>query len=188
VEAIVIYDNDCGFCRWSLAVLLSRDARRAGPGGDAWRAGTTPDARRAGPGPDPRRAAPGPDPRRAAPGRGTLRPLPLGTPEADYLLHDLAPAERDASWHLVIDPPGPDQLSFDAAPVRFSAGAAFAPALRLLPRGRRLAWLVARLPSQAERGYGWVAGHRSLLGHFVPGRARRWADRVIAAHGGPARR
>jgi predicted DCC family thiol-disulfide oxidoreductase YuxK len=145
VEATVIFDNDCGFCRWALALLLGLD-------------------------------------------REALRPLPLGTPEADYLLHDLTPAERDASWHLVIDPPGPDQLSFDAAPVRFSAGAAVAPALRLLPRGRRLAWLVSRVPNQTERGYRWVAEHRGLLGHFVRGRARRRADRVIAAHGGPARR
>jgi predicted DCC family thiol-disulfide oxidoreductase YuxK len=150
VGAIVIYDNDCGFCRWSLALLLDRDAERNGRG-------------------------------------GALRPLPLGTPEADYLLHDLTVEEREASWHLVIDPTGPDQLSFDAAPLRFSAGAALAPALRLLPRGRRLAFLVARVPGPTECGYRWVAGHRGLLGHFVPRLARDWADRVIAAHGGPAR-
>jgi predicted DCC family thiol-disulfide oxidoreductase YuxK len=145
-QGIVIYDDDCGFCRWSLAVLLSADG---------------------------------------------LRPLPLGTAEADYLLHDLTPEERGASWHLVIDPPGeagPEQLSLDAPPLRFSAGAALAPALSLLPRGRRVAWLVARVPGPTERGYRWVAGHRGLLGRFVRGRARRWADRVIAAHGGPARR
>lgn len=140
--AIVIYDDDCGFCRWSLALLLDLD-------------------------------------------RGALRPLPLGTAEADYLLHDLTVEERNASWHVVIDPPGPDQLGFDAAPARFSAGAAFVPALRMLPRGRRLAWLAARTSGPTERGYRWVAGHRGLLGRFVPGRARAWADRVIAAHGGP---
>jgi len=144
VEATVIYDNDCGFCRWSLALLLNLD-------------------------------------------REALRPLPLGTPEADYLLHDLAPEERNSSWHLVIDPPGVDQLSFDTAPTRFSAGAAFPPALRLLPRGRRLAFLVARVPAPTEGAYRWVADHRTLLGRFVPRRARRWADQVIAAHGGPAR-
>lgn len=147
-EAIVIYDDDCGFCRWSLALLLSVAF-------------------------------------------GALRPLPLGTSEADYLLHDLTVEDRQASWHLVFDPPsngsGPDQLSFDAAPARFSAGAAFVPALSLLPRGRRLAWLVARMPDRTERGYRWVAEHRGLLGRFVPGRARDWADQVIAAHGGPAR-
>jgi predicted DCC family thiol-disulfide oxidoreductase YuxK len=164
VGAIVIYDNDCGFCRWSLALLLDRDAERNGRG-------------------------------------GALRPLPLGTPEADYLLHDLTVEEREASWHLVIDPPATadfEQLSFDlsgpatdsapiSAPLRFSAGAAVAPALRLLPRGRRLAFLVARIPGPTEGGYRWVAGHRGLLGHLVPRRARDWADRVIAAHGGPAR-
>jgi predicted DCC family thiol-disulfide oxidoreductase YuxK len=159
-EAIVIYDDDCGFCRWSLALLLDRD-------------------------------------------RDALRPLPLGTAEADYLLHDMPIEEREASWHLVIDPPARgefEQLSLDlsgsarpagrdaaAAPVRFSAGAAFTPALRLLPRGRRLAWFAARVPGPTERGYRWVAGHRSLLGRLVTPRARRWADRVIAEHGGPAR-
>ena len=142
--AIVIYDDDCGFCRFTLALLLDRD-------------------------------------------RGALRPLPLGTAEADYLLHDLAPVERESSWHLVIDPPGAEQLSFDSAPVRFSAGAALAPVMRLLPRGRRLAWLLARVPGPTERGYRWVAEHRRPLGRLVPRRARRWADRVIAAHGGPAR-
>ena len=148
-EAIVIYDDDCGFCRWTLAVLLSLDRPRVD---------------------------------RDCGARGVLRPMPLGTPEADYLLHDLSPAERDASWHLVIDPPpaaGHEQLSLDAAPVRFSAGAALAPVLRLLPRGRRLAFLVARMPGPTERGYRWVAAHRTLLGHLVPGRARRWADGVI---------
>lgn len=138
----MIYDDDCGFCRWSLALLLNLD-------------------------------------------RGALRPLPLGTAEADYLLHDLTVGERNASWHVVIDPPGLDQLSFDAAPARFSAGAAFVPALRLLPRGRRLAFLIARIPGPTGRGYRWVAEHRRLLGRFVPARAREWADRVIAAHGGP---
>jgi predicted DCC family thiol-disulfide oxidoreductase YuxK len=153
-SAIVIYDDDCGFCRWTLALLLSLDRPRADRGGAE---------------------------------RGALRPLPLGTPEADYLLAELSTEERNASWHLVIDPPGAEQLSFDTGPERFSAGAAFVPVLRLLPRGRRIAFLVARIPGATERGYRWVADHRGPLGRFVPGRARRWADRVITAHGGPAR-
>lgn len=140
----MIYDDDCGFCRWSLAVLLSLDG-------------------------------------------GALRPLPLGTPEADHLLAGLTVERQNASWHLVIDPPGSGQLSLDPGPVRFSAGAAFAPALALLPRGRRAAALVARVPGPTERGYRWVVDHRGALGRLVPGRARDWADRVIAAHGGPAR-
>jgi predicted DCC family thiol-disulfide oxidoreductase YuxK len=143
-QAIVIYDDDCGFCRFTLALLLDRD-------------------------------------------RGALRPLPLGTAEADYLLHDLTPAERSSSWHLVIDPPGAEQLSFDAVPTRLSAGAALAPVLRFLPRGRRLAWLLARLPVLTESTYRWVADHRQPIGRLVPRKARRWADRVIAEHGGPVR-
>jgi predicted DCC family thiol-disulfide oxidoreductase YuxK len=136
--AIVIYDEDCGFCRWSLALLLMWD----GAG-------------------EPRAAA-----------AVALRPLPLGTAEADCLLADLKEDERNASWHLVLD-------------TRFSAGAALAPALRLLPGGRLPAALFGRFPGATERGYRWVADHRGLLGRIVPARARRWADRVIAKHGGP---
>lgn len=135
-KAIVIYDPDCGFCRVSLALLLSWD-------------------------------------------RGILRPLPLGTPEADWLLADLTEHERNASWHVVLDGDEP------GAPNRRSAGAALAPALSLLPGGRIPAAFFARFPGTTERAYRWVAGHRGLLGRFVPRRARRWADRVIAAHGGP---
>lgn len=129
--AIVIYDSDCGFCRWSLAVLLSAAAI------------------------------------------GALRPLPLGTDEANRLLADLSVDEREASWHLVCDGQ------------RFSAGAALAPVLRLLPGGRVPAAAFARFPATTERAYRWVAAHRGNFGRFVPARARRWADRVIAAHAGP---
>jgi predicted DCC family thiol-disulfide oxidoreductase YuxK len=134
-RAIVIYDKDCGFCRWSLALLLSWDS--AGRGG----------------------------------ARRTLRSLPLGTAESDRLLADLGEEQRNASWHLVIDGR------------RHSAGAALAPALALLPRGHRPAALFARFPHATEWGYRWVADHRGRLGRFVPARARRWAGRVIAAHG-----
>jgi predicted DCC family thiol-disulfide oxidoreductase YuxK len=126
--ATVIYDADCGFCKWCLAILLRRDRS------------------------------------------GALRPLPLGTGEADRLLADLDVGEREASWHLVL------------GGERFSAGAALAPALRLLRGGRLPAAAFARFPRATEAGYRWVAGHRGLLGRFVGGRARRWADRVIAAH------
>jgi predicted DCC family thiol-disulfide oxidoreductase YuxK len=149
-RATVIYDADCGFCKWSLALLLSLDdvGRKRPEHGDA------------------------------------LRPLPLGTTEADRLLADLTVAERNASWHLVVDsaassaPPA----AAPTAPLRFSAGAAFAPVLSLLPRGRIPAAAFARFPRTTERGYRWVVKHRGALGRFVPGRARRWADRVIAAH------
>ncbi len=131
----MIYDSDCGFCRWCLALLLMWD--RGGSGRP-----------------------------------GVLRPLPLATEEADRLLADLTEEQRDASWHVVLD-------DGDAAD-RLSAGAAIAPALRLLPGGRIPAALFARFPHATERGYRWVAGHRGLFGRFVPVRARRWADRVIA--------
>jgi predicted DCC family thiol-disulfide oxidoreductase YuxK len=139
-RATVIYDADCGFCKVSLAVLLSWDRMR---------------------------------PRRGGSGRGAeaLRPLSLGTAEADSLLADLMVAQRNASWHLV-----------DEGGRRNSAGAALAPALSLLPGGRLPAALVARAPHLTERGYRWVAEHRGSIGRFVPGAARRWADRVIAAH------
>ncbi len=158
-KATVIYDSDCGFCKWCLALLLSWDrvGRKRGERGrpfpphllDRWG-------------------------RSAAP--GALRPLPLGTAEADRLLADLGPAERSASWHLV-----------DESGVRHSAGAGLALTLRLLRGGRFPAAIFARFPGATERGYRWVAGHRTFLGRFVPEGARRWADRVIAAHGGPAR-
>jgi predicted DCC family thiol-disulfide oxidoreductase YuxK len=140
--ATVIYDSDCGFCKWSLALLLSLDRR------------------------------------------GALRPLALGTAEADRLLADLTVEERNASWHLVLDSAAPSaRPAFGpTAPFRFSAGAAFAPALSLLPGGHIPAAAFARIPRATERAYRWVVAHRGALGRFVPGRARRWADRVIAAH------
>jgi predicted DCC family thiol-disulfide oxidoreductase YuxK len=141
-RATVIYDADCGFCKFSLALLLSWDRPRKGRG-------------------------------RREPGARALRPLPLGAAEADRLLADLTPAQRDASWHLV-----------DESGRRNSAGAALAPVLALLPGGRGPAALVARMPRVTERGYRWVVDHRGLLGRFVPARARRWADRVIDAHVG----
>jgi predicted DCC family thiol-disulfide oxidoreductase YuxK len=111
---ILIYDADCGFCRWSLARVLALDRARR------------------------------------------LRPVPLGTPEADALLADVPPEERAASWHLV-----------SPAGERTSAGAAAPPLLRLLPGGRVPAALLARMPGPTDRAYRWVAEHRSWLGRFT---------------------
>src|SRR3989440_3637163 len=112
---LVLYDADCGMCKWLLALLLRWDR-------------------------EPR-----------------LRPVALQGAEAQRLLADLAPAERMASWHLV----SPDGE-------RRSGGAALPALLRLLPAGRPAAAVLDRSPRLTERGYRWVADHRSQLSRLVP--------------------
>jgi predicted DCC family thiol-disulfide oxidoreductase YuxK len=97
-----------------------------------------------------------------------LRPVPLHTPEADRLLADLTPEQRDASWHLV----APDGT-------RTSAGAAGAPVLRLLPGGALPAAVLDLVPEPTERLYRLVAGNRSTLGPLIPGRVRHRATRLV---------
>lgn len=128
----VIYDADCGFCRWSLAKLFALDRHRR------------------------------------------LRPLALGTPEADDLLADIRPEDRAASWHL---------LSPDGR--RTSAGAAAAPLLRLLPGGGPPAAILARAPKLTQRAYRMVADHRSSLSRSIPARAKRRATERIERHARP---
>jgi predicted DCC family thiol-disulfide oxidoreductase YuxK len=99
---------------------------------------------------------------------GRLRPIALQRPEADELLADLAPAERMASWHL-ISPTGE----------RRSGGAAVAPLLRLLSGGRVPAAAFAQFPGLTERGYRWVAAHRSQLSRWVPTRFKRYASERV---------
>ncbi|HET8592946.1 MAG TPA: DCC1-like thiol-disulfide oxidoreductase family protein [Solirubrobacterales bacterium] len=125
-SATVLYDQDCGFCRWSLAKLLAWDRRRA------------------------------------------LTPVPLASPEAGRILDGMPEEERIASWHLL-----------DSDGRLHSAGAAFPPLLRLLPVGAPLAAIASRAPRLTDRGYRWVADHRSGLGRFVTDGARRRADRRI---------
>jgi predicted DCC family thiol-disulfide oxidoreductase YuxK len=129
-QSTVIYDRDCGFCRWSLSLLLRADRHRR------------------------------------------LRPLALGTPEADELLADLTPEQRSASWHLV----SPDGR-------RASAGAGLPAVLVLLPGGRVPASVLARQPGVTERGYRWVADHRSKLSRVLPRSAKRRATRLIDDRG-----
>lgn len=124
----VIYDADCGLCRWSLGLLLRADRDRR------------------------------------------LRPLALGTPEADRLLATMPRDEQFASWHL-IDPSG--RLS--------SAGAGLPTLLRTLPAGHLPADVLARMPGLTERGYRWVADHRTKLGPRIPDGAKRRATERIAA-------
>jgi len=123
---VVLYDADCGFCKWLLAGLLRWDRGRR------------------------------------------VRPVALQRPEADELLADLVPAERMASWHL-ISPTG----------ARGSGGSAVSPLLRLLPGGRAPAAVFERLPGLTERGYRWVAEHRSKLSSLVPTSAKRRAGQRV---------
>jgi predicted DCC family thiol-disulfide oxidoreductase YuxK len=124
----LIYDSDCGFCRWCLGKLLAWDRRRA------------------------------------------VRPIALGTPEADRLLAGMPAAKRMSSWHLV-----------DAAGGVHSAGAGFAPLLSVLPAGGPLAAVAARFPHATERAYRLVSGNRIFFGRWVTDGAKRRADRRIAA-------
>jgi predicted DCC family thiol-disulfide oxidoreductase YuxK len=98
-----------------------------------------------------------------------LRPLALHTAEADALLADLTPEQRDGSWHL-IDPSGH----------RESAGAAAPSLLALLPGGRAPATLLARFPGVTERAYRAVADHRAAIGRWVPSTVKRRARATIA--------
>ena len=124
----VLYDSDCGFCKWALAGLLGRDR----------------DSR--------------------------LAPMALQRPEAEALLADLDPETRMESWHL-ISPAGE----------RRSGGAAVGPLLRLLRGCRFPAAAAERFPAATDRGYRWVAAHRSGLSRWVPGGwKRRAAERVSA--------
>ena len=100
---------------------------------------------------------------------GRLRPVALGSEEADSLLDGMPEEERMASWHLV---------TMDGTV--HSAGHAFPELLLLLPGAAPLARLSARFPRAADRGYRWVAEHRSLLSRPLPDAVRRWADVVIA--------
>jgi len=125
-QVTLIYDRDCGFCRWSLGKVLAWDRRRA------------------------------------------VRPVALGTPEANRLLADVPAAERPTSWHLV-----------DGAGTVHSAGAGFEPLFWLLPGAGPLAALAARLPGATERGYRFVSGNRSIWGKFVTDGAKRRADARI---------
>jgi predicted DCC family thiol-disulfide oxidoreductase YuxK len=130
----VLYDGDCGFCKWLLSGLLQWDRAER------------------------------------------LRPVALQRPEADELLSDLSTEQRMASWHLV----SPDGE-------RRSGGAALPPLLRLLPAGRLPAAAFARAPRITDRGYRWVAEHRSQLSRWVPSGLKRRAARRVESREHDAR-
>jgi predicted DCC family thiol-disulfide oxidoreductase YuxK len=134
-RGVLLYDADCGFCRWCVAKVLAWDRTRL------------------------------------------IVPIATGSPESAALLADVEPARRLASWHFC-DPGG----------AVFSAGAAFAPLLRLLPGGPPLAAFAERFPRGVERTYRIVASNRGALGALVTSGARTRSDRRIAAckHSGAA--
>ena len=87
---------------------------------------------------------------------GRIRPLPFQDPEADPFLDPVDPSARTTSWHLAL----PDGRVY-------SAGAAAAPLLRLLPGGAPLAAALGRFPRATERAYRAVAGNRDRAGRIV---------------------
>jgi predicted DCC family thiol-disulfide oxidoreductase YuxK len=127
-RAVLLYDRDCGFCRWCTAKVLAWDRR------------------------------------------GRLRPVAIQDPEGQRLLAGMEEGRRLESWHLAT----PD------GEIR-SAGAAFPPLLRLLPGGRPLAALAERAPGPVDRGYRWIASHRTPIGRRLTDGMRRRADRRVAA-------
>ncbi len=129
---LLLYDRDCGFCRWSMAWVLRLDRRRA------------------------------------------LEPLAIQDAPARGLLADLDEDERMASAHLV-SPSGE----------RHSGGALAAPTLRLLPGGGAPAALAERIPGVVDAVYRFVARNRMAFGRPVTEGAKRRADALIAARGGP---
>lgn len=124
---LVLYDADCGFCKWALAGVLRWDRAER------------------------------------------LRPVALQRSEADELLAELSREERMRSWHLV-----------SPAGVRHSAGEALPPLLRLLPGGVLPARALALVPGRTNRGYRWVAEHRSRLSRSIPTSAKRRASEYVA--------
>ena len=102
------------------------------------------------------------------------------------MLAGMPESEQMASWHLV-EPRWQRNVAENATILFhragnsvFSGGAAFSPLFRLLPGGAPLARLADRFPGPAERGYRWVADHRSGFGKPIPDGVKRWADRVIS--------
>jgi predicted DCC family thiol-disulfide oxidoreductase YuxK len=107
----LVYDADCGFCKWIVSVLVGWDRR------------------------------------------GRLEPRGVQGIDAVGLI-------------------APDGE-------RYSAGAALAPLLRLLPGGAVPARLLDRFPGVTNRAYDWVAGNRSKLSKVVRSDEIRLPD---AAH------
>ena len=167
---LVLYDGDCGLCKWLLAGILRWDRRQR----------LQPLALQT---------------ERAAELLADLSPeqrlaswhliAPTGErPEAA----PEAAAETEADAATAADDSEADSSSAEEAPAavaqRYSAGAALPPLLRLLPGGALPASALAAAPQLTERAYRWVAAHRSLLSKAIPA---AWKRRAAAPHCGTMR-
>lgn len=85
-----------------------------------------------------------------------LFPIALQDRAAERELPGMTEAERMESWHLKT-PTGEI----------ISGGAAIAPLIDLLGLPQLLASLLRDHPELADRGYKWVAGHRTAFGHLT---------------------
>ena len=128
-RAVVLYDRDCGFCRWSLARILDFDRSRR------------------------------------------LRPVALQDPEAARLLPGIEQQRMLDSAHLVL----PDGRVY-------SGGDAVAPLVRLLGGGRLSVGAAKATTGLSRVAYGWVAGHRRLLGRPLSDAAKTRATTRIDRH------
>src|ERR1041384_6320841 len=114
----LLYDADCGFCRWSLDKILARDRDRR------------------------------------------VRPVPLQSAEADVLLKGMDRDRKMASWHLVT-PEG----------TIYSAGAAVAPLMRVLPVTKGVAAIAGAMPPVTGIAYRLLSRNRTRLGKLIGSQA-----------------
>ena len=130
----VLYDADCGFCRWTLATLLAWDR--------AFR----------------------------------LYPVAIQSAEGQRLLRDVDAPLRLATAHAVT----PDGRVY-------SGGAAAEHVASMLPAGAPFAAVARALERPVDRGYRWVADHRTGISRFVPARLKDRAAARIERHARRAR-
>ena len=103
--------------------------------------------------------------------RRRLLPASIQSPEGQRLLRDVKPELRLESAHAVT-PEGRV----------YSGGAAFEHVAAVLPAGAPLG-LVGRLFGRpVDRGYRWVAAHRTGLSRFVPDSWKKGAEARIERH------
>ena len=105
--------------------------------------------------------------------RGALRVATIQGAEGERGLAGMPAGRRLASWHLVDDD---GRLH--------SGGAGLPVVFEVLPGGRPLAAVLRRMPRLTERGYAWVAAHRTTLSKPVPARAKARARALIAERSG----